>query len=279
MITLNDKLGYQVDAELARMRKANDLDAIQYRQLHSETVARFASNEPDALSSALQAVYDKVEAVYTRAKIVPEVAPDGILIDRDTLIRTVAVLQRELKAGRIDLEEFNQLNTQRRGYFYLVSVGNCAIPRDMPIAQYYLEAEKLAPKSTVKPVVTKTYETDKAKVNSSKASTTKSELKPTSIQPIVKQEREADLLDSPLEVLLSEDDKTKSGTKLKSTVTKDTNGSTDGSTDGSTKGITFDKNRHKWMFKAKVEGRRTTIGRYSSKAEAIAAKQDWEQQH
>lgn len=151
---------------------------------------------------------------------------------------------------------------------------------------------------------------------------TSAEVIPATVQPIVMQEREAELLDSSLDALLNRDAEVETGTKSMTTDTRGTDGSneenltketevqvqasetstgtkdTSGSiskgnkkdstslntvkptatknTDGSTKGITFDKNRHKWMFKAKVNNMRTTIGRYNSKAEAIAAKRDWE---
>ena len=65
---MNTRLSYQVDAELARVRKAGSLDAIQYRTLHSKIVA-FGRNEINTLSPTLQTIYDKVEAAYTSAQV------------------------------------------------------------------------------------------------------------------------------------------------------------------------------------------------------------------
>lgn len=305
MITTNDKLGYQVNAKLADMRKAGSLDSVQYRELHAETVVRFGSLEPDALSSALQAVYDTVEQAYTDTWVEPEIPADAIPVDRDTLIRTVKVLQTELKAGRIGLDDFNQLNAQRRGYFYLVSVGCCGIPRDMPIAKHYLEAEKLAPKPSDKPAVAKVYETDKAKANSSKASTAKastakakpevkSEPEPTTAQPVVASEREAekrtetesDLLDNSLDTLLGRDAETGVGSPeppvasvaLAEPTIEPTSEDLEAeeSKKSPHKGVGFDKNRSDWRFRRKIDGSQKTICRAGTHAEIVALKQEWE---
>ena len=40
----------------------------------------------------------------------------------------------------------------------------------------------------------------------------------------------------------------------------------------STVGISYDKSRDQWMFRAKRNGKRTTIGRYDTQEEAVAAK-------
>ena len=42
--------------------------------------------------------------------------------------------------------------------------------------------------------------------------------------------------------------------------------------DYSTVGINYDKSRDQWAFRAKKNGRRTTIGRYDTQEEAIEAK-------
>ena len=42
--------------------------------------------------------------------------------------------------------------------------------------------------------------------------------------------------------------------------------------DYSTVGISYDKSRDQWAFRAKKNGRRTTIGRYDTQEEAIEAK-------
>ena len=68
---MNNRLSYQMDAELARVRKAGGLDAIQYRTLHTEVVA-FGRNETTTLSPTLQTIYDAVEATYTSARVTIE---------------------------------------------------------------------------------------------------------------------------------------------------------------------------------------------------------------
>ena len=215
---INRKLGYQVTAGLAELRKTKGLNSVEYRQLHKEAIDVFTTDKNIDCESLLRAVYGVVERNYLAARVVPKTAPGAIPVDRNVLLRTVEVLQQELKAGNIDRPEFDKLNRERQSYFGLISNCSCSIPADAPIAQHYKEAQKLPEPLTVNgPVIETVTEptkpptaTDTPEIIDEKPAA-KTETKPATIQPIVamerEQHREPELLDSPLDVLLSRDTK------------------------------------------------------------------------
>ena len=224
MNTINRKLGYQVTAGLAELRKTGGLNSVEYRQLHKEAIDVFTTDKDIDSESLLRAVYGVVERNYLAARVTLEIASDAIAVDRNMLIRTVEVLQQELKAGNIDRPEFDKLNRERQSYFGLISNCSCSIPADAPIAQHYKEAQKL-PEKLHEPLVANepakeplkeqkkpSTATDTTK-NVDEKPTAKIETKPATIQPIVAMERNqhrgTELLDSPLDVLLSRDTKSK----------------------------------------------------------------------
>ena len=248
---MNTRLSYQMDAELARVRKAGSLDAIQYRTLHSEIVA-FGRNEINTLSSTLQTIYDAVEAAYTSARGTTEAAPDAISVDRDALLQTVRVLQQELTSGSIDRIEFDRLNRERQNYFGLLGNSSCTIPANASIVPYYQRAREGLPEfldNSMDTLLSRDAKTDgcHSLANENTGVPHSTDTKNTEVpHPTIE---------------AGEVDKIAEQTKKSSET-----------------GIGWDSSKLRWRFRKRIDGKQKTLAIAPTHSEIVFLKREWEQE-
>ena len=115
MITINRKLCFRVDAELARMCKAGELTAPEYKGLHMELLDAFRSDELEIeFSEALEAIYNETAELNPD---IDEMSSSDAPADRDILYSTIEVLEYDLRHRRIDKEQFSILNAERKTFY------------------------------------------------------------------------------------------------------------------------------------------------------------------